>query len=371
MTACERRNGNTLLARDALARGDLLDAADKLTEAMTPLETATALREGLGFAKSRPHEIHQLLTSLGPERFVTTNFDSLIEQQLGLEGRLGEFRTVTNRQVAELADIQKASANRFIFKPHGDLPASLNLNEISRTHTIVLIIDSLDEMPTEYLDSGQWRSKLELLVSDLQKVCVQFGTRRADLISDSTLPIFLVNSLDERIVKENLEELGRSSDEITSDLFEALKTPFTLVLGRRLLGLNRDIASAPALFSKFLNQALSLMVGGGPTTQIFDRLSGLASSVLASGYDTISIEKAARELASLFGRTARSSKESRRLVDRLVDAGLFVSEIDSHVRFVHRSIAEFFAAIFLMNKWRRKEVKLADILTVRRWDIRN
>src|SRR6266852_2809554 len=121
MTTCERRGGNTMLARDALARGDLLDAADKLADIMTSLEMASTMREQLGFGKARPHEIHRLLTSLGPERFVTTNFDSLIEQQLGLEGRLGEFRTVTNRQVAELADIQKASANRFIFKPHGDL----------------------------------------------------------------------------------------------------------------------------------------------------------------------------------------------------------------------------------------------------------
>src|SRR5438445_6762483 len=83
MAACERRNGSTRLARDALARGDLLDAADKLADVMTPLEIATTLRKDLRFAASRPHEIHRLLTNLGPERFVTTNFDNLIEQQLG------------------------------------------------------------------------------------------------------------------------------------------------------------------------------------------------------------------------------------------------------------------------------------------------
>jgi hypothetical protein len=125
--ACERRSGSTRLARDALARGDLLDAADKLVDVMTPLEMASTLRRDLGFATSRPHEIHRLLTNLGPERFVTTNFDNLIEQQLGLEGRLGEFRTVTNQQVAELADIQKASANKFIFKPHGDIAEAESL----------------------------------------------------------------------------------------------------------------------------------------------------------------------------------------------------------------------------------------------------
>lgn len=127
IAACERRGRSALLAQDALARGDLLDSADKLADQITPLEIASTLREELGFAKARPHEIHELIANLGPERFVTTNFDSLIEQQLGLQGRLGGFRTVTNRQVAELADIQKASANHFIFKPHGDLSEAESL----------------------------------------------------------------------------------------------------------------------------------------------------------------------------------------------------------------------------------------------------
>jgi hypothetical protein len=623
MAACERRNGSTRLARDALARGDLLDAADKLADVMTPLEMAITLQKDLGFAKSRPHEIHRLLTNIGPERFVTTNFDSLIEQQLGLEGRLGEFRTVTNRQVAELADIQKASANRFIFKPHGDLaeaeslvlsstqydrillgsanlvrpvletlfvsrpilfigyglrdpdmmlllrslkeryngnagefwaivadasdeladywwrqhririvgyttkqatnqtdhseliallkrlsdklerkvtslavskentiitnhgliryaarlirpklavsfpvqvvfrswmerarfparitkfhfsnindllaqcadslilqgpagsgksfaisdrlsragreildwcladdktlepppvpilldarlyrgdfealiattvPASLSLTEVSNTHTIVLIVDSLDEMPAQHLASGQWRPKLDLLVASLRKVSVQFGTRRSDLVADPTLPVFFVSSLDEDIVKGSLAELGRSTDDMTSDLVEALRTPFTLTLGRRLLGSSRDIVSAPALFSKFLSEALKPVTRLGAAPPILDRLSSLASGVLASGYDTLSIEQAALELNEGAGRIAKTPRENRQLVDRLVDAGIFVSEVGSHIRFVHRSITEFLAATFLVDKWRCKEITLGDVLSVRRWD---
>jgi hypothetical protein len=618
IVSAERRNANTLLARDALARGDLLDTADKLADLMTPLEMIAILRTELGFAKARPHEIHQLLTNLGPERFVTTNFDNLIEQQLGLEGRLGEFRTVTNRQVAELADIQKASANKFIFKPHGDLaeaeslvlsatqynrillgsanlirpvletlfvsrpvlfigyglrdpdmmlllqslkeryngnagelwaivadanqelvsywwrqhrihiigyatdkdtavkheallgllrrlsravkthhspskqdrqisdishgllryaarlikptavisfeievairdwfnrarfpdsiskfhrshiskllakctesfvlegpagsgksfaiserlshagrelldwcldedqkkaappipilldarlytgdftsliaatvPTSLDLPAASQIHTIVLIIDSLDEMPAEHLDAAKWRSELELLVSSLQDVRVQFGTRRSDLVSDPTLPVFFVRSLDREIVEANLRELGRSTEDITLDLFEALKTPYTLTLGRRLLGSNRDISSAPALFSRFIDRALKSVVGYTSTPQILECISGLASGVLASGYDTLSIAKA----ADTFKRAKTPAIQNARwLIDRLVGAGIFVSEINDHVRFVHRSITEFLAAIYLVNEWRNNAIKLDQVLTVRRWD---
>ncbi|RZN12995.1 SIR2 family protein [Bradyrhizobium sp. Leo121] len=621
IAACERRNGSTVLARDALARGNLLDAADKLADVITPLEIATTLRKELGFADAKPHEIHRLLTNLGPERFVTTNFDNLIEQQLGLEGRLGSFRTVTNRQIAELADIQKASANRFVFKPHGDLaeaeslvlasthydrillgasnlvrpvletlfvsrpilfigyglrdpdmllllrtlkeryngnagefyaiiadaskelveyywrqyrlrvfgyptseqgndhrellallrslsndvarnlkiqrgprlsqgmndsndliryaarlitpasavsfpvrvllkgwrdqyrvpeqvrkfhgsrlshllesctdpfvlqgpagsgksfsisdrlsragqkilnwslenstdgeppvvpilldarlyrgdfgpliaataPASLDLQRVSQAHKVILIVDSLDEMPAKHLESGHWRSNLEAVASKLKNVSIQFGTRRADLISDPSIPVFLVQPLAEGIVIKNLEELGRTKEEITPDLFEALKTPFTLAQGRRLLGLNRDITSTPALFSKLLDQALERAVGKEWTDQVFDHLSALAADVLSGGYDTIPIETAASKLAKS-KRPSKRTQDNRWLIERLVDAGILVSEIDSHVRFVHRSVAEFLAAFFLLANWRRGGARLSDVLSVRRWD---
>jgi SIR2-like domain len=113
------KGGPTQLAEEALASKQLLEAADALE--LTPIEIANAMRGPLGFSVAVPHMVHSLLVRLGPQRFVTTNYDTLIEQQLGLDGNLGRFRTVTSRQVAELADIMKASADSFVFKPHGDL----------------------------------------------------------------------------------------------------------------------------------------------------------------------------------------------------------------------------------------------------------
>ncbi|MET4176620.1 hypothetical protein ABIB99_007741 [Bradyrhizobium sp. LA6.1] len=617
IAACVRRGRGALLAQDALARGDLLDAADKLGDQMTSLEIASTLREDLEFTKCRPHEIHSLITNLGPQRFVTTNFDTLIEQQLGLEGRLGQFRTVTNRQVAELADIQKASANHFIFKPHGDLgeaeslvlsssqydrilfgasnlvkaaletlfvsrpilflgyglrdpdmlmllrslkeryngnagelwaivadasaelrdyywrqyrlqlvgyqttlngachdqligllrtlskehadkaktttrsktedperdliryaarlirptpaisfplrvtlaswhdhnhfprrirafhqadlsslleqldesfilqgragsgksfaladrisragrelldwclakdergdapqipilldarlykgsftsllaatvPTSIDLARLSQTHTIVLFVDSLDEMPSEYLDSGQWRIELEILTSSFRHVILQFGTRRADLASDPTLPVFTIDALDEDFVQSNLAELGRTKEDVSFDLFESLKTPFVLTLARRLIGYHRDITSAPALFSKFLARSLET-AGVTDSDRILALLSELANEVLTSGYDTFPINKAALKLEAKGTRT-HGAGESRRLIDRLVSVGILISEIDDHVRFIHRSITEFLAAIYLARSWRINKQHLSTILNVRRWD---
>jgi hypothetical protein len=135
------KGGSVLIAKEALSNKQLLEAVDALQ--LTPSEISEALRVRLGFSRAAPHEIHSLLVRLGPQRFVTTNYDSLLEQQLGLDNRLRLFRTITNRQVAELADIMKASADAFIYKPHGDLSDSESLDLVN--DWLVVIEDCISD----------------------------------------------------------------------------------------------------------------------------------------------------------------------------------------------------------------------------------
>ncbi|MGO8914825.1 MAG: SIR2 family protein [Stellaceae bacterium] len=130
------KGATTKISEEALASKQLLDAADALQ--LTPLEIAGTLWNELGFALAKPHEIHSLVVRLGPQRFITTNYDTLLEQQLGLDGRLGRFRTVTGRQVAELADIMKARSDLFIFKPHGDIADADSLVLASRDYERII-----------------------------------------------------------------------------------------------------------------------------------------------------------------------------------------------------------------------------------------
>lgn len=80
VAAAEEKGARTGIATQALASGNLLEAADALQ--LTASEIAHEMRTRLGFSTATPHEIHALLTRLGPQRFVTTNYDTLIEQQL-------------------------------------------------------------------------------------------------------------------------------------------------------------------------------------------------------------------------------------------------------------------------------------------------
>lgn len=609
----EEKNRPTQLAREGLANRQLLEAADALQ--LTRLEIANAMRGPLGFSSAAPSEAHSLLVRLGPKRFVTTNYDSLIEQQLGLDGSLGQFRTVTSRQTAELADIVKASSDAFIFKPHGDLsdaesivlatrhydeiisgetntirrtletllvtrpilflgyslrdpdtslvlrtlrerylgnighfaavipdateehkthfwdryriqiysyatksiggtrdhgeflpllrnlasnepeksialhelstievsssvnlsvallryaarliqpqpglefplkvhvddewlghkdhppeiqrfaqsdlvsvlehcpgsfalvgpagagksfaisnflsrsgrrivewdgeatglvgplvpilldarlydgsfsqlastsvPADLDLTELSRCHAILVIVDSLDEMPNQHLESGQWRNDLATFKSKIRNSRVVFGTRRFDLIGQIDLPAFYVMPLTDEVASESLSEMDVDYWSLSEEFRQALSIPFMLALGRRFLGRHRRIRTAPRLLSMFVDECGSAAVEKGGHQELRDKMEQLASSLIESGRETITIADAAAALAG------------RNRVDRLVSAGLMSSEIDAHIRFVHRTVTEFLAAGNVISLWKKSQLDLLEKLSHRRWD---
>ena len=108
------------LVRAEAQKGDLLQAASYGFEQLTEQQIGKFIRDACRYGVAEPHEIHRKIVSLGPRYFVTTNYDNLIEKSLDKWRPDQSYRSVTNRQLTETAEIVQARATDFIFKPHGD-----------------------------------------------------------------------------------------------------------------------------------------------------------------------------------------------------------------------------------------------------------
>jgi hypothetical protein len=285
-----------------------------------------------------------------------------------LEWCLSEFTDGSPPAVPVLLDARLYQGS-FVRLAETTVPSTLDLERVSKTHQIVLFLDSLDEMPAQHLESAHWRADLDAFMAEFPRVQVVYGTRRRDLVGDPSLPCYSIEWLDEETVEEALAEVGRGRQSMTKDLFEALRTPFTLMLGRRFLGRQADIGSAPSLLNFFLIEAIDRASKPDYSALVHDRLARLAARIVASGRETVPIE----DVVGLFEDTpvvkiAAELAAQRSFVDRLVEAGVLTSEIDDHVRFVHRSVTEFLAAQDLVKRWRCGQSVLADLLDTRRWD---
>lgn len=611
------------MAQSALHDGRLADAADALE--ISPLEIANLLRTKLGFTTSKPHLIHGLITQLGPTRFITTNYDTLLEQQLGLEGKLANFRSVTSSRVAEMADILKASADNFIFKAHGDIndaetmivsardyervmlgsrniirrglemllvsrpilfigyglrdpdlnlilrsltdtfagnihhlyaivgnvsdeerdywwrrfrirvygyavghdtngredhssliklleaivkrrtikstasipaklsfdttsaigphaqlmryaaglvrdpdpstitlsgrrsnfwepwpdqevdllnnraikdiikycptnltivgiagsgksrafkeymstignkilswggdetttrppipvmldarlyegsftdlmnktvPSMLNLASWSHHHRIDLLIDSLDEMPQSYLDSGEWRSDLLQFANQFNHYRLVYGSRRSALVGSPETPAFEIDALDPDEIKQHIAASGLAPEIFSPQLLSDVTSPFILSL---IVEFGRMVGDAQSI-TALLAAAIESYVARVPT--LIDRtgvnllIRAVAYDAVMSGRETILISDIVHNIDTkdIF---PKGQIDPLFLVDSLVRSGLLISEIESRVRFAHRSITEYLCSSHILALLSAGDLDLPTLLANRRWD---
>lgn len=161
------------LVRREIRSGDLLQAASFGVSKLTPASFGTFIRRAVRFGAASPHIIHKAIVELGPTGFITTNYDTLIEQALG-KWRTDAFfpAPVTNKHLVELADTVRARSSHFIFKPHGDI------NDVS---SVILTREQYRTL----MPGGERQSALEtlkMLLMTRPVLYVGFGLRDPDFI---------------------------------------------------------------------------------------------------------------------------------------------------------------------------------------------
>lgn len=119
-TFVEGCGGNAAIVRREITNNNLLQAASYAVDQVTQPQFAQFMRKACLAEEASPHEIHKYIVNLGPTCYISTNYDRLLEAALYKWGS-NVFRVITNKQVAETADISQARAENYVFKPHGDI----------------------------------------------------------------------------------------------------------------------------------------------------------------------------------------------------------------------------------------------------------
>lgn len=167
---CEKNGLDSNAILKPLRQNELLMAASYGLFQLSPNQFGEFLREACLFDKSSPHEIYEKIVKLGPNCFITTNYDSLLEQTFKKHSKK-ELRVVLNSHLTSIPDVIAARAENFIFKPHGDL---------SDVDNIVLTQEQYRKIL--HGDKAQVRKALETLLSTRPILYVGFGLRDPDFI---------------------------------------------------------------------------------------------------------------------------------------------------------------------------------------------
>jgi hypothetical protein len=109
---------------EKILNDDLIKAASIASSKLRKANFRDFLDEIFVVPKPIPHQIHDIIVTLGPNCFVTTNYDHLIEDAYQKNHNGKTLFSVNNDQPIEHAKIQKYGADNFIFTPHGRIERS-------------------------------------------------------------------------------------------------------------------------------------------------------------------------------------------------------------------------------------------------------
>jgi len=175
------------LVRREIAGSDLLQAASYGFMGLTPAVRREFLQQVCQFGAAEPSDAHRALMELPPTCFITTNYDTLLEQAL-IKYRPGTvYRIVTNRQPIDQPSLLLSTSFRFVFKPHGD---------IMDTESIVLTREDYRRLAST---RGYTLQSMRTLLVTRPVLFIGFGLRDPDflMIRDALVADYLGGTADQ------------------------------------------------------------------------------------------------------------------------------------------------------------------------------
>lgn len=120
---CENLNKGVELtaANDAINNERYEFAAGLLDDQITTTERVEFFQSLEVFKNAVPQKIHKLILSFGLDCYITTNYDTLIEDAINQEYPEKNIDIVLSSDIKKLAHIQTNSATNFVYKFHGDI----------------------------------------------------------------------------------------------------------------------------------------------------------------------------------------------------------------------------------------------------------
>ncbi|WP_249583011.1 SIR2 family NAD-dependent protein deacylase [Pseudomonas viridiflava] len=321
--------------------------------------------------------VEKLLDS-GPERLVLTGLPgagktySLHRAAARLADQLNEIclsdsfnkESITIPIIVDLK-LYKGDLNALISQI---LPEGLPFQDLIKSYKVKIFVDSFNEMPREYLESGSYEADFLSFISAIGQSSLIIGSRTTDGLSRLELPSFHLDQIERKAIERELIRLdinfeGRFSNEI----FDLAQRPFYfqhIISGR----INLPKEAHPRDFYRcFLDKLRSaFLVRFYLDFDIEKALSNTAYAALDKGSEAFLISLLIGELSALLPMNCRVTPME--VINWLVSESILIPYSKGRIGFVHQSITEYLAATELARRYESDPRELKEKLALRRWD---
>ena len=251
------------------------------------------------------------------------------------------------------------------------LPSSLPLHELIRFFKVKVFLDSFNEMPREFWESGSYESDFQQFMKKLGQASLIIGSRTSDGLGKLALPAYYLDQIDEEAVLGELHRLGINIEgRFSSEIRSLLQRPFYFqYVASGAIDLPTEAHPRDFYKSFFENAGNDFAARFGNQLDIERVLSVVAYESLNRGEEAFPISTLLSALkTSLDIETGGASMGPRDVANWLVSASILIPYSGSRVAFVHQSVTEYLAATELAKRYLVDPQILKERLTLTRWD---
>ncbi|CAG2155540.1 SIR2 family protein [Cupriavidus numazuensis] len=252
------------------------------------------------------------------------------------------------------------------------LPGGLPLDELISSFRVKIFLDSFNELPREYWESGAYEADFQHFFDSIGETSVVISSRTSDGLNKLEIPFFCLDQIDQSIVESELDRLRINVDgRFRLEMIHLLQRPFFfryVTTG----AINLPAAPHPRDFYKSLldNTRDRFTSRFGINLDIERVLSPVAYEALNRGEEAfplgslITILQAGPAAESLVQAGISASD----LANWLVSDSLLVPYSGSRVAFIHQSITEYLASTELARRYLSNSLILIEKMALKRWD---
>ncbi|WP_418603768.1 SIR2 family protein [Hwangdonia sp.] len=248
----------------------------------------------------------------------------------------------------------------------GSLPTGINFNDLCANFTVKIYFDAFNEIPVEYKEDNVWDTDINELLSSFPSISFIISSRTSDGLIDLDLPIYRIDSIEEKFVQENLSSKNILEPETVSrEVLSILRRPifYKLAIEGKFHITNHTKPSS--IYSEYFKLLLSDIQGRfGQEINIFTPLEKLAAYAIDVGSETIDIDG----VISSIKQICPEGLEYKDILNWLIAKEFFITSPNKKVSFFHQSITEFLAASDLAKEYQKDPAILERKMKNRNWD---
>lgn len=249
------------------------------------------------------------------------------------------------------------------------LPSSLPLDELFRCFKVKVFVDSFNEMPREYWESGIYESDFQQFAKKLGQGSLIVGSRTSDGLSKLELPVFSLDEIDKNWIEDEVRRLGLNiNGRFSAEIFWLLQRPFYFqYIASGAIALPADAQPRDFYKCLFENSSKAFEERFQQPLEIETILAGTAYESLNRGEEAFPISYLLNDLESRSNADMQSVSPPE-IINWLVSHSILIPYSGNRIAFVHQSVTEYLAATELATRYMADPRTLKEKLALTRWD---